>query len=59
VHHQCYPSNQLVQHSTGFQLPLTYTVASSPCDKLHPLPVLVFDIPLLRTHIPCNYNTES
>nr|GEX40300.1 hypothetical protein [Tanacetum cinerariifolium] len=34
-------------------------LASSPCDKLHPLPILVFDIPLLHSHIPCNYNTES
>ncbi|GKC65122.1 hypothetical protein Tco_1097720, partial [Tanacetum coccineum] len=49
----------LVVHSTEFQLPLAYTIASFPCDKLHPLPVLVYDIPLLHAQIPCSYNIES
>ncbi|GKF70349.1 hypothetical protein Tco_0203406, partial [Tanacetum coccineum] len=59
VHHQCHPSSQLALHSTKIQFPLAYTIAFSPCDKLHPLPVLVSDIPLLHAHIPFNYNTES
>nr|GEZ60968.1 retrovirus-related Pol polyprotein from transposon TNT 1-94 [Tanacetum cinerariifolium] len=58
-HHQCHPSNQLALHSTEFQPPLAYTAASFPCDKLHPLPSLVSNIPSQHAQIPCNYNIES
>nr|GEX40564.1 reverse transcriptase domain-containing protein [Tanacetum cinerariifolium] len=59
VYHLCHPSSQLALHLIEIQLPLAYTIASFPCDRLHPLSVLVYDIPLLHAHIPCNYNTES
>nr|GFB75826.1 hypothetical protein [Tanacetum cinerariifolium] len=47
-HHQCHLSNQLAMHSTEFQLPPAYTLASFPCDKLHPLLFLASNISLLH-----------